>query len=392
MAKLLFLSSHLPSPEVREAGQKTAFRNLQCMADIYEIYLVCFQNEIEKKCDLSLLEKLCKSIKIFSVSNISRLIQICKNPELPVLVAARYNKAYDKYLTGLNAEHKFQRVHCEYGQTAVYAGSISNTSIKTINLHDVLTQWSLRRWESCKKPLLKAYYKKDYYRSMIWEKKAYGDFSVIYVPSNKDANFLHSVHQSFDKKIRLLPPYFAGAIDKETSINNEKEKSSIVFFGAMNRMENEEAVIWFVEKIFPLIKQREPNAKLYIVGNAPSNRIKCYANGDVIVTGFVGNPQEYLTKAQIAVIPLLTGAGIKVKTLECLAAGLPVVATDIGSEGVDATRDDGLISVKCNDVRSFADEVCTLLRDMDLCHKLGSKASVWTKNVYSFDSKVLMEI
>lgn len=109
----------------------------------------------------------------------------------------------------------------------------------------------------------------------------------------------------------------------------------------MNRPENEQAVIYFTQKCFTKLLEIDSEYKLYVVGSNPSAKIinlQNNNNNNIIVTGFVEDPTPYFEKAAIGIVPLLQGAGIKLKTLEMLAAGLPVISTNIGAEGLELSE------------------------------------------------------
>lgn len=389
MDKLLFLSAHLPAADAKEAGQKTAFRNLELLAQKYEIYLTAFRNENETECDITELQQLCSSIRIFDVSTSMRLGAVCKNPSLPLLVSVRYFREAEDHLKSLIQEYKFDRLHCEYGQMACYAPVLSGIPVKTIYLHDVLTQWASRRCMSSKNPANKMIFYHDYRKSAAWEKYYYiRYFDRVYVPSEKDKKELLAINQDLEPRLNVLPLYF------QTFTHSERkpEEGAIMFWGAMNRVENEQAAVWFVKNVWPKIKQRVSNAKLYMVGNAPTNNVKKLAGQDIIITGFVEDPGPYFSRAQLAVVPLLTGAGVKAKTIESLAAGLPVIASDIGAEGIDASKDEGLIVVPDGNTSSFANEVCSLLIDPKRCFELGQIGARWVRSHYNPDLQCLLEV
>jgi glycosyltransferase involved in cell wall biosynthesis len=111
------------------------------------------------------------------------------------------------------------------------------------------------------------------------------------------------------------------------------QAKTILFWGAMNRQENEESVLAFLKRFGQRLA--EGGYTLYVVGNAPSERVKRLASEHVVVTGFVEDPSPYFLLCEIGVVPLLSGAGIKVKTLEMLRSGITVVSTAIGAEGID---------------------------------------------------------
>ncbi|PAX49801.1 hypothetical protein CK510_27700 [Brunnivagina elsteri CCALA 953] len=103
----------------------------------------------------------------------------------------------------------------------------------------------------------------------------------------------------------------------------------------MNRSENEEAILHFIDNCFQFLLEKDRDFKLYIVGSNPSAKITNFASKNIIITGFIENPIDFFERAEIGIVPLKKGAGIKLKTLEMLQAGLPVISTSIGAEGIN---------------------------------------------------------
>ncbi len=126
-----------------------------------------------------------------------------------------------------------------------------------------------------------------------------------------------------------------------TDVHNIKEntpsyenRKDLLFVGNFNHKPNEDAVLFFIKEIFPIIKLKLPEIKLFIVGNNPSENIKVLSSKDIIVTGWVPDVKEYIDKCRIEVVPLRYGAGNKGKVGEALSNGLPIVTTSIGAEGM----------------------------------------------------------
>ena len=135
------------------------------------------------------------------------------------------------------------------------------------------------------------------------------------------------------EKIEALVPFYHDM----SKITRSSVDNSIILFGAMNRQENISAVEWFINSVLPLIEDLD--YKFIILGNNPGNVLEHYKNHKIFFTGFVDNIDPYFEKARCFVAPLLMGAGIKIKVLEALSSGVPVLTNEIGIEGIPAESD-----------------------------------------------------
>lgn len=143
-----------------------------------------------------------------------------------------------------------------------------------------------------------------------------------------------------------------------------------VFIGAMNYEPNADAVTWFARSVLPLVDV--PDARFKIIGRLPLPSVRRLGAKDVEVTGEVRDIRDACRGARIGVVPLRAGSGIKNKTIELMAMGLPVVATTQGCEGIDATPQDGLI--RADDATGFARAVSDLMSDHSRAVQLGAAA------------------
>lgn len=129
------------------------------------------------------------------------------------------------------------------------------------------------------------------------------------------------------------------------------ERHNIVFVGGFQHPPNTDAVLYFIRDIMPLLRQSLPGVRFYIVGSNCPDEIAVHAAEDIVVTGFVEDLNALLDQMKISVAPLRYGAGIKGKIGSAMAAGLPVVATSLASEGM------GLIDEKHLLVANSAEEI-----------------------------------
>lgn len=375
-SRLLFLSAHLPLPHARQAGQKTAFRNLHWLAEKYETHLVTFCNEEEQHYDKAALNDLCASLTVIGVTKVSRVKGIAAKPYLPFVVGARWSFRVENVISAILRKAIFDRVHCEWGQMAVYVPLFMNIPCRTLNLHDVLWQWCARRAQTAGH-LMKALWNVEARRVKQWEQITYSKFSCVYVPSDKDRDLLIQTAKGFQKRVFVLAPHFEVFSIHRSEVPNSGR--NLLFWGALRRKENLDGATWLIHQVLPLVRRSLPDAKLFIVGSGPPRWLSCGRFDGVEITGYVPDPTPYFEMACMAVLPLFCGAGVKIKVLECLAAGLPVLTTAVGAEGILAGPDGGLI-VLHPDAELFARTVVELLNSPEQLYRLGRAAAQWVRN------------
>jgi polysaccharide biosynthesis protein PslH len=131
--------------------------------------------------------------------------------------------------------------------------------------------------------------------------------------------------------------------------------------------------MYFLREVYPLIKQRRPDVKLYIVGSSPPAEVVEYKRDpSIIVTGFVDDLRDYYAKGQVFVVPILRGAGVRVKIYEAMAAGIPIVSTGLGAEGIEVS--DGKDIYLADTPEEFAEKTISLLADQPLQLEMAKQA------------------
>jgi len=163
--------------------------------------------------------------------------------------------------------------------------------------------------------------------------------------------------------------------------------SNLVFIGAMDYFANVDAVLYFYRAIFPIIREKIPDVKFYIVGSRPVKSIqKLKRDKNIIVTGFVEDTRPYLESSKVCVAPLRIARGMQNKILEAMASGVPVVTTTRGNEGINA-RDGENIYVK-DEPREFAWSVIDLLKNVELRNAMSQSAQKFVEEKYSWETNM----
>jgi glycosyltransferase involved in cell wall biosynthesis len=174
------------------------------------------------------------------------------------------------------------------------------------------------------------------------------------------------------------------AVEAPAERTDSPEASTLTFVGALAYKPNREAALYFVGKIFPRILEAVPEAHFSIIGSSPPVEIEALAqDSHVTVTGFVNSLDPYLRRASVAVAPLLNGCGTRLKILEAMSYGKPVVATSLGAEGLSVEHAGNIFLADNPD--QFAGYCIELLRDPLLRSQIGGAGRQFVQSHHSIE-------
>ena len=159
---------------------------------------------------------------------------------------------------------------------------------------------------------------------------------------------------------------------------------SVVFDGTMDFRPNVDAVLWFVNEVWPTIHAERPNARFYIVGRKPVPEVAALnETPGVAVTGAVEDTRTWVAGATVYVVPMRMGGGVRLKVLQAMAMGCALVSTSMGAEGIDVRPGkDMLMSFS---PQGFAQAVLLLLSDSRRRRALGASARELVTTHYAWE-------
>ena len=162
--------------------------------------------------------------------------------------------------------------------------------------------------------------------------------------------------------------------------------STLAFLGSMDWHANVDAVEHFVRHSYPSIKARCPSAKLLLIGRNPAPAVRGLAAADpsIEVTGTVDDVRPYLARASIMILPLRVGGGTRIKVFEGMAAGLALVSSQVGVEGLPVVH--GEHALLAEEPLAFADAVVSLLQDPPRREAMAEHARHWVQANFSWSS------
>ena len=183
---------------------------------------------------------------------------------------------------------------------------------------------------------------------------------ISYTLSDYEAEEIKRVDPTIN--VRIIPVYIYAQIKHFDYF--PEERSNLMFIGGFSHKPNVDAVLWFHNQIWPLIKQLNQTLKIYILGSNPPAEIKALNTDDFVIKGFVSDEEldMFYHNCKLAVVPLRYGAGIKGKVVEAMRYQLPVITTSIGAEGIDS----GEILFIEDDAQKFAEKLLNIYSDNEL--------------------------
>lgn len=189
---------------------------------------------------------------------------------------------------------------------------------------------------------------------------------------------------AIDARALTIPLFAFDAVPPTDSVTGPGDRRGVLFVGNFAHEPNVDAVIWFAREVWPLVRGRRPDSRLYLVGAAPTAAIEALAGEDIVVTGQVSEVElaEHYARARLVVAPLRFGAGIKGKVLEAMYHGVPIVTTTTGAQGFS---DAGFLHVS-DDAVQMAALVGRLLSDDDAWYHSAVGGLAYVAERFSVDT------
>ena len=282
-------------------------------------------------------------------------------------------------LSALLQREPFDVILCDF---LVSAGAIpwDWPCPKVLFAHNVEAVIWRRHYEVARNPLWKALSWREWKRMEAAERRYLQKADhVLAVSENDKSEFSRFLDP------RKLTVTQTGADTEFFQPSTEKETpNSLVFTGSMDWLPNEDAIIYFISKILPLIQRQVPSATLCIVGRKPSPRLQGLVSRvpNIQLTGWVEDVRPYLARSAVCIVPLRIGGGTRLKIFEAMSMAKPVVSTSVGAEGLPVKNGEHLLLA--DDPASFAESTLRLLGNASQRTEVGQAARRLVEENYSW--------
>ena len=343
------LSSTFPYPPSRGGTEIRTFNFLKYLHQNHLVTLIVQRQEQVLDAEVEELRKWVSDLVVFPIAqpqplagNSKFLGKLGRFTEsmlkaTPPNVLHRYSPDIQAWVDTSVNSGKYDVITCEHSVNEIYIRPDFRNCIRTVvNIHSSVSGWIRNHLEMNASPNA---LRDRLYLSLLlnrYEKRYCSKFSNIVVTTEDDRQQFLKLRA--DIQIEVI----SNGVDLDLFPARPHDPGGhrLIFVGAMDASHNIDAARFFALEVLPELQKHYPDAKLSIVGTRPAPSVlELSRRPGVIVTGAVPSVTEHLHQSTVCVVPLRAGFGIKNKTLEAMAAGVPVVASDRGLEGlaVDCT-------------------------------------------------------
>ncbi|MBE9029414.1 glycosyltransferase [filamentous cyanobacterium LEGE 11480] len=384
--KILMLSNTFPYPPTRGGTHVRTFHLMRYLQRESHVTLATQRTAAVTDEEIAGLRDCVDELVIFdrpstaAGSKLQRLAEFAIHG-MPPSVKAGYSEAMQQWIDQAVVAEKFDVITAEHCVNEAYIRPEWRDRVRTIvNVHSSVYATCLNQLQTgtaenalrdrINLPLLKRY-----------EQRYCQKFSQIVATTPDDQVQLQQFAPT--TPIAVIPNGvdFA-AFPKRTQ---DPGGQHLMFIGAMDNLANIDAAKFLCEEILPALQQRYPEVKISLVGARPTPEIIALGKNSAIeVTGSVESMAEYLHQATVCVIPMRTGFGIKNKTLEAMAAGVPVISGERGLEGLAIEQPQR--AVRAESVPEYVGGISQLFEDANLRQAIADAAHTYVTQEFIWEN------
>lgn len=391
--RVLMVSPYSPAPP-SHGGAVRMYHLLKQLAHQCDLHVLSFTENVEEETALEQMAATLASVHYMRRDGRGhrRLFSLHPNS-----ISEFYYPQFARKIQEIVDEECIQIVQYEYTQMAQYVVLLKD-AIPVVTEHDVSALGVARRSLQVK-GLKKLKTELSLSAMFLFERTMLGKSARVYSVTPQEGSVLRDVFH-LDNVCDTVP---SGAdvsgIPRIAKVCASKQPR-LLFIGSFRHEPNVEGYLYFHREILPIIRRTLPDIKVCVVGPSAPDEIKSCASENVEVLGFVENLEDVYATADVVICPILSGAGVRIKLLECMAYGIPFVSTTMGAEGLLGQA--GMHYVVADGPEEFSAQVCRLLSDSERWKKISDNGYelvmqhyAWNKlsdNLLSDYKQVIQEV
>ena len=403
MSRILFLSQLLPYP--LDAGPKVrSYYVLRHLAQTHQITLLAFSRPDDSPEAIQHLREFCEDVHLIPIhrSHTQNLISLVNSllKKTSFIIERDYVPEMAQAVDRVLQDKPFDAVHADQlwmAQYALRAKRLAPKAMLVLDEHNACFQIWQRLAAGEHNPVKRLLLENEWRKLRAFEAEVCSCFNRIVTVTDEDFRTLHDLIQSPIRLTKAPQPKHSSenlitipiCVDTESVVPVRPITGSlnVLHLGTMFWMPNIEGVMWFVREVWPKVVAKIPEVSFTIVGKNPPSEIRELSNNgtersSIKVTGYIPDPQPYLERAAVFVVPLLSGSGMRVKIIDAWRWGLPIISTSIGAEGIHCTPGENILLA--DDPYAFAQAIVKVLQEPSLSERLRLNGRRWVEENYDW--------
>lgn len=380
--RVLFLSTWFPWPPDNGAKLRV-FYLLRALAQAHEVTLVSFAFDTARPDALGDLSTLCADIRTVSMNPflVNRVGALRMFLSLSPIVA-RPIPAMLRNVADLLHRSQYDAVITSTEVMIAYALRTGPSTVKILEEHNAMSRWARERYDRASGITQRVRCWVSWRKSRWYEGRMYPRFDLVTMVSEVDRqSTLSSV--GADRVVVAVVPNGVDCDHNHPGLA-ERKSNMLVYNGALTYSANYDAMQWFLAAVYPQIKKRVPDVSLAITGSTKGADLAGLMLDDSVrLTGYLDDVRLPVAAATVCVVPIREGGGTRLKILEAMALGTPVVATPKGAEGLNVVN--GEHCLIASSPEAFAAQTVSLLRRADLRERFAASARSLVEREFSWE-------
>lgn len=396
MDTVLFLCHRIPFPP-NKGDKITTYNLVKYLASRYQVVIGCFiddEHDRQYIDDVEAMSEELFTVDICGKSSLQSGVQSLIAGK-PVSTHHYNNQAMQNWVDDVISRRNIDRLMAYSGGTAQFIEHQKYAGKKRIlDMADVDSdKW---RQYAENKPVYSSWiYSREQRLVEAYEQKILREFNAVTLITDEERDhFRHISPAALREKIVTLgngvdTDYFNPEAEFDYTDSPDKNHKVICFTGAMDYWANVDAVVWFVENIWPAVRSAHPDMYFYIVGGKPTDKVKSLAAVDgVVVTGRVVDVRPYVIQSLLCVAPLRIARGVQNKVLEAMSMARPVVMTSMGQEGIALpSAQQSLVE---DEIKQQVALITQLVYEPDTLTRIGAENRAWIIKHYGWDGALAL--
>ena len=385
--KILFLANKLPHAEIAGSHRLIYNRMIRLKTLGHQIGIISLVTKDDYKFKSNVDSIIDEVILIpFKERSFIYRINDYLNPILPAIFWKNKSKRMMKKIGEVIQKSNYEIIISEFGEMGLYLyrNPYLPAIHKIVSCHRCLTD-SFNKYISTSgvSLLLKLKCKIQLKRVKEYEFEMYNAMDHIITLTDEDR--LNILNYSPQLPISVVPP---GIDIKELNLTNTAKKPKfplVIMCGYFDNKSNTDAALWFIKSIWPLIISRNNKIRCWFIGKGINNEMMRASlnKSNITMIPDIDDLRPYRKSASVFINPMRLGSGLRIKILEAMGSGLPVVSTSLGAAGIPAQNGENCFIG--DTPKEFADAILWLINDKNLANRIGENGKDMVKHRYEIN-------